>query len=197
MANMVFHLLRQSAMRHAADSIAAVLRPGGLLAFSAPDLVPATRHSILFHDPNRLLRHHWLDALDSAEPHDLPSPLHEAVTAARSAQRFASQQRADRRILPVAQSVEHIAEALAASFTGTIERQTFELLAEESLMTALIPSNQAEYLAEITDERTREAVIRYIMDEHVFPALAAGPAGTGLGFNIEWKFGSFRRSTSL
>lgn len=78
--------------------------------------------------------------------------------------------------------------------TGTTTRQTFELLAEESLATALVPSNQAEYLAEITDRMTREAVIRHIMREYVFPELTTGPAGTGLGFNIEWKFGIYERT---
>jgi SAM-dependent methyltransferase len=195
MANMVFHLLREGGMRHAADSITAVLAPGGKLIFSAPDLAPASKHSVLFHDPNRLLRRHWLDALDAADPRGCPSPLREAVTSARSAQRTITQQRADRRILPTPQSVEGVAAALERSMTGTTTRQTFELLAEESLATALIPSNQAEYLAEITDQETREAVIRYIMREYVFPELSTGPAGTGLGFNIEWKFGIFQRAT--
>jgi len=183
-----------SGLQLAADSIAAVLAPGGKLVFSAPDLAPATRHSVLFHDPNRLLRKHWLDALDAADPSGCPSPLREAATRARSAQRLVTQQRADRRILPTPQSVEGVAAALGRSMTGTTTRQTFELLAEESLATALIPSNQAEYLAEITDRITREAVIRYIMSEYVFPELSTGPAGTGLGFNIEWKFGVFQRT---
>jgi SAM-dependent methyltransferase len=194
MANMVFHLLREGAMQRAADSIAAVLAPGGRLVFSAPDLAPATRHSVLFHDPNRLLRRHWLEALDAADPGACPSPLREAVALARSAPRHLTQQRADRRILPTPQSVEDVAAALERSLTGTTSRQTFELLLEESLATALIPSNQAEYLAEITDRTVREEVIRYIMREYVFPGLSTGPAGTGLGFNIEWKFGVFERT---
>jgi SAM-dependent methyltransferase len=194
MANMVFHLLREGPMQRTADSIAAVLAPGGKLVFSAPDLAPATTHSVLFHDANRLLRRHWLDALDAADPHGLPSPLREAVTGARAAPRLLTQQRADRRILPAPQSVAGVAATLQRSMTGTTTRQTFELLFEESLATALVPSNQAEYLAEITHRTTREAVIRYIMREYVFPELSIGPAGTGLGFNIEWKFGIFERT---
>ena len=77
--------------------------------------------------------------------------------------------------------------------TGTTTRQTFELLAEENLATVLVPSNQAEYLSEITDRATREEVIRYLMRERVFPELSTGPAGTGHGYNIEWKFGVFQR----
>jgi SAM-dependent methyltransferase len=193
MANMVFHLLRGGAMQHAADSIAAVLSPGGALVFNAPDLAPATRHSVLFHDPNRMLRRRWLDALYAVDPSDCPAPLREAVGRARSALRPDAQARADRRILPTPQSVEIVAAALGRTMTGTTTRQTFELLAEENLATALVPSNQAEYLAEIDDRATREEVIRYIMREHVHPEMSAGPAGTGRGFNIEWKFGVFRR----
>lgn len=193
MANMVFHLLREGAMRHAADSITAVLKPGGKLVFNAPDLAPSTRHSLLFHDPNRLLRRHWLDALDAADPSDCPAPLRDAVARARSARRPDAQERANRRILPTPQSIEGVAGALGRSMAGATSRQTFELLAEESLATALVPSNQAEYLSEVTDRRTREAVIRYIMREYVHPELLSGPAGTGLGFNVEWKFGVFER----
>lgn len=193
MANMVFHLLREGPMRHAAASIAAVLAPGGKLVFNAPDLAPATRNSVLFHDPNRLLRRHWLNALETADPSGLPSPLREAVTRARSEQRLNAQERADRRILPTPQSVEGVAAALEHFMTGTTTSQTFELLAEENLATALVPSNQAEYLAEITDRTTREAVIRHIVREYVFPEISKGPAGTGIGYNIEWKFGVFER----
>ncbi|MEU9092428.1 class I SAM-dependent methyltransferase [Streptomyces sp. NPDC048428] len=193
MANMVFHLLREGPMRHAAASIAAVLAPGGKLVFNAPDLAPATRNSVLFHDPNRLLRRHWLNALDAADPSVLPTPLREAVAHARSAQSLNAQERADRRILPTPQSIEGVVTALEQFMTGTTTSQTFELLAEENLSTALVPSNQAEYLAEITDRTIREAAIRHIVREYVFPEISAGPAGTGLGYNVEWKFGVFER----
>jgi SAM-dependent methyltransferase len=193
MANMVFHLLSPAAMRHAAASIGDVLLPGGLLSFSAPDLGPATRYSVLFHDPNRLLRSHWLAALDAPEPESLPSILREAAAVARQADRDAAQWRADRRILPTPQTAESVAAAVASRFEGAIGRRTFELLAEESLMTALVPANQAEYLAEITDERLRDGVIRYLMRERVLPELMAGPAGTALGLNIDWTLGRYTR----
>jgi SAM-dependent methyltransferase len=197
MANMVFHLLTSAAMRHAAASIGDVLLPGGLLSFSAPDLAPATQYSALFHDPNRLLRKLWLDALDAPEPDSLPPVLRAATAAARQADRAAASRRADRRIPPAPQTAESVASALAPYFEGSIERRTFELLAEESLMTALVPANQAEYLAEISDERLREGVIRYLMGERVLPELIGGPAGTALGLNIEWKLGRYTRTAGL
>lgn len=191
MANMVFHLLTPDAMRHAAASIADVLRPGGLLSFSSPDLGPTGAYSLLFHDPNRLLRQHWLAALDTAEPHTLAPVLADAVASVSSAARATAQRRADRRILPTPQTVESVEAALAPYFTGTIERRAYEILTEESLMTALVPANQAEYLAEITDQRLREAVIRHLMCERVLPALMSGPAGTALGLNVEWTLGRY------
>ncbi|MFW6695392.1 class I SAM-dependent methyltransferase [Streptomyces sp. MAR4 CNX-425] len=193
MANMVFHLLGPAAMGHAAASIADVLLPGGLLSFSAPDLAPTTPYSLLFHDPNRLLRKHWLDALDAPDPGALPPGLRAAVAAARRADRAAAQRRADRRILPVPRSAESVTAALAPYFDGALARRTFELLAEESLMTALVPANQAEYLAEIADRGLREAVIRHLMRERVLPELMGGSAGTALGLNIEWKLGRYTR----
>ncbi|HUY52422.1 MAG TPA: class I SAM-dependent methyltransferase [Streptosporangiaceae bacterium] len=195
MANMVFHLLTPAALRRAAASIGDVLRPGGILAFSAPDLAPVTQFSVLFHDPNRLLRRHWLAAVDAPQPGALPPVLREAVTCARHADRDAARQRADRRILPRPQTAESVAAALQPHLQGAIERRTYELLAEESLMTALVPANQAEYLAEIADQPLREAVIRHLMTERVLPELMSGPAGTALGLNVEWKLGRYTRGT--
>lgn len=196
MANMIFHLLSPAAMRHAAASIGDVLLPGGLLSYSAPDLGPATQHSVLFHDPNRLLRKHWLGALDAPDPESLPPVLRAAAIAADGADREAARRRADRRILPTPQTAESVAGALAPCFEGAIERRTFELLAEESLMTALVPANQTEYLAEIADDRLRDGVIRFLMRERVLPELMSGPAGTAQGLNIEWKLGRYTRRAS-
>jgi SAM-dependent methyltransferase len=195
MANMVFHLLSPAAMRYAAASIGDVLLPGGLLSFSAPDLAPTTQYSVLFHDPNRLLREHWLGALDAPAAGSLPPVLRAATAAARHADRDAAQRRADRRILPTPQTAASVASALEPRFEGAIRRRTYELLAEESLMTALVPANQAEYLAEISDEWLREGVIRYLMRERVLPELMDGPAGTAMGLNIEWKLGRYTRIT--
>jgi SAM-dependent methyltransferase len=196
MANMVFHLLTPSAMRHAAASIAGVLRPSGVLAFSAPDMEPTTEFSVLFHDPNRLLRTYWLAALDAPKPESVPPVLRAAVAAARQADREAAQRCADRRILPRPQTAESITAALRPYLIGSIERRTYELLAEESIMTALIPANQAGYMAEIADQDLREDVIRYLMTKRVLPRLMNGPAGTALGLNVEWKLGRYIRPIS-
>ncbi|WDZ83479.1 class I SAM-dependent methyltransferase [Micromonospora cathayae] len=192
-ANMVFHLLSGDAMRHAAASIAEVLRPGGVLTFSAPDLDPATRYAVLFHDPNRLLRRYWLAALDSADPDALPPVVRAAVAAVRPATRAEAQRRADRRILPSPRTVASVESALAPHFAGRTRRRTDELLAEESLLTALVPANQSEYLAEVTDPGLRTDLIRYLMSRLVLPELMAGPAGTANGLNIAWTTGRYQR----
>ncbi|MFI1869173.1 class I SAM-dependent methyltransferase [Streptomyces jumonjinensis] len=193
LANMVFHLLNGDAMRRAAASIAEVLRPGGLLAFSAPDLAPATPYSVLFHDPNRLLRRYWLAALDSADPAGLPPVVRAAVAAVRPASRAEAQRRADRRILPAARTVSSVEAALTPHFLGRTRRRTDELLAEESLMTALVPANQTEYLAEVSDPRVRGELIHHLMSGRVLPELMAGPAGTALGLSIAWTTGRYQR----
>lgn len=192
-ANMVFHLLGGDAMRRAAASIAEVLRPGGLLAFSAPDLAPAMPYAVLFHEPNRLLRRYWLAALDSAEPDALPPVVRAAVAAVRPASRAEAQRRADRRILPSPRTVSSVEAALAPHFLGTVRRRTDELLAEESLLTALVPANQAEYLAEVTDVELRGELIRHLMSRQVLPELMGGPAGTANGLHIAWTTGRYRR----
>jgi SAM-dependent methyltransferase len=193
LANMVFHLLSAKAMRQAARSIADVLRPGSVLAFSAPDLAAPRHDSLLFHDPNRLMRRYWLDALDARYPADLAPILREAAATVAPSQRASAQRRASRRIQPTPQHSEAVAAALAPYFDRGTERRTYEYLAEECLMTALVPSNQQEYLAEIRSRRLREAVIRYLMLERVLPELMNGPAGTALGLNVEWKLGRFIR----
>jgi SAM-dependent methyltransferase len=193
MANMVFHLLTASAMRHAAVSIADVLRPGGLLTFSAPDLGPTAPDTALFHDSNRLLRQHWLAALDAPDPEILAPVLRNARAAVPAAVRAGAQRRADKRILPVPQTVESVHAALSPYFDGAIQRRPYELLAGEMLMTALVPANQTEYLAEISDKSLREAVIHHLMLDRVLPNLMNGPAGTGLGLNIDWALGRYSR----
>ncbi|WP_238432408.1 class I SAM-dependent methyltransferase [Micromonospora tarensis] len=192
-ANMVFHLLAEKVMRRAATSIAEVLRPGGLLTFSAPDLADRQADSVLFHDANRLVRGRWLAALDTADPASLAPVLREAVASVRQSLRADAQRRADRRILPTPMHSEAVAAALTPFFVGGIERRTYELLAEECLLTALVPANQQEYFAEITDRPLREAVIRHLMLDLVLPELMRGPAGTAHGVNVEWKLGRFTR----
>ncbi|MBO3741356.1 class I SAM-dependent methyltransferase [Actinoplanes flavus] len=191
LANMVFHLLDGKAMRKAAASIAGVLRPGGVLAFTAPDLAEPAAGSLLFHDANRLMRRYWLDALDAERPTDLHPVLREAASTVNQASRAGAQRRADRRILPTPQHSDAVAGALEPYFTGNIERRTYECLAEECLMTALVPANQQEYLAEIPEQRPREKVIRHLLLDRVLPELMSGPAGTARGLNLEWKLGRF------
>ncbi|WP_412543654.1 class I SAM-dependent methyltransferase [Longispora sp. K20-0274] len=191
MANMVFHLLHPSAMRSAAASIAGVLRPGGQLSFNSPDLGPTGRHSELFHGPNRLMRRYWLEALDAPDPSTLAPVLRAAVATVRPEARSTGQLRADRRILPTPQTVTSVADALAPYFHGGVDRRAYEMLAEEILMTALVPANQAEYLSEIADRPLREDVISHLMTGRVLPELMAGPAGTALGLNMEWTLGRY------
>ncbi|WP_067798126.1 class I SAM-dependent methyltransferase [Actinomadura formosensis] len=191
LANMVFHLLPARAMRRAAASIAGVLRPGGLLAFSAPDLADRRADSVLFHDANRLVRRYWLAALDTDDPGGLAPVLREAAASVRQPLRADAQRRADRRILPAPVHGEAVAAALAPYFEGAVERRTYEFLAEECLLGALVPANQREYFAEISDRRLREAVIRHLMLDRVLPEMMSGPAGTAHGVNVEWKLGRF------
>jgi hypothetical protein len=56
-----------------------------------------------------------------------------------------------------------------------------------------VPSNQGEYLPEIEDVAIREALIEELLTGDVLPVLHAGPAGTALGYNVQWTFGDFRR----
>lgn len=192
-ANMVFHLLTGKAMRLAAASIAGALRPGGLLSFSAPDLADRRADSVLFHEPNRMIRRYWLAALDSGDPDGLAPILREAAESVRPGDRAAAQRRADRRILPVPSHVDAVVSALEPHFEGTAERRTYEYLAEECLLTALVPANQQEYFAEIPDRGMREAVIRHLLLDRVLPELMSGPAGTAHGVNVEWKLGRYAR----
>ncbi|TDV41059.1 class I SAM-dependent methyltransferase [Actinophytocola oryzae] len=192
-ANMVFHLLNDDAMRVASASMAGVLRPGGLLVYSSPDLAPATSNSLLFHDANRLLRKYWLAALDSVEGGPVPPQLRAAVAAAHSVSREDAQRRADRRILPSPRDVSSVESALAPHFDGRTTRRTDEMLAEEILMTTFVPANQAEYLAEIPDADLRGELIRHLMVERVLPELMGGSAGTANGLNIAWATGRYHR----
>lgn len=200
MANMVFHLIPARALPAAADGLAGVLAPGGVLGWSAPDLGPASEGSILLHDPNRALRGRWVELL-GAEGDDVagraPSP---AVTAiAREARErldekgiAVAQERAERRILPRPLAAT-VAEAMETRFEGETAFASYEMRNEDIVRGLLVPSNQAEYLPEIADRSAREAVIRELMLEDVLPALQEGPAGTGLGLNLHWTLGAHRR----
>lgn len=192
-ANMVFHLLSDDAMRHAAASMAEVLRTNGMLVFSSPDLAPAPPYSVLFHDANRLLRRYWLAALDNVDPVTLPPEVWAAVDAARPVSRADAQRRADRRILPNPPTVSSVEDALSPFFFGQTSRRADEMLAEEILMTTLVPANQAEYLAEVPDPELRAELIGHLMGERVLPELMGGAAGTANGLNIAWTTGRYYR----
>lgn len=197
MANMVFHLIPPQARQRAVDGLAEVLTDDGRLLWSAPDLGPAGRWSVLLHDPNRALRERWLELIEGGQYGAAPSgALSEAIRRVREeldeeAMRVA-QERADRRILPRPLASDVIA-ALELRFKGEAEFRTYEMLSEDIVRGLLVPSNQAEYLPEIADRNTREAVIRELMLGDVIPSLREGPAGTALGLNLHWTLGSFSK----
>ena len=177
MANMVFHLIPKRGLERSLDGLANVLVPGGTLAWSAPDLGPASPGSVLLHDPNRLLRERWLEL----HGHELDAE------AARAAQ-----ERADRRIQPrpLASDVD---AALTIRFEGETRLAGYEMLAEDVVRGLLVPSNQAEFLPEVSDRGQREATIRELMLEQVLPRMREGPAGTSLGLNLHWTLGAHIR----
>jgi SAM-dependent methyltransferase len=198
MANMVFHLIPPGARDRMVDGLADVLAPGGKLIWSAPDLGPAGPYAVLLHDPNRALRERWLELLGDGEPTG-SAALREAVRRTREdldeeALRRA-QDRADRRILPRPLGAE-VDDALARHFVGEIETRTYEMLADDIVRGLLVPSNQAEYLAEIEDRALRETAIRELMLEDVLPRMQKGPAGTALGLNLQWTLGAFGKTPS-
>ncbi|HEX5713147.1 MAG TPA: hypothetical protein VFX85_07525, partial [Solirubrobacterales bacterium] len=177
MANMVFHLIPPRALDRTFAGLAEVLAPGAPLLWSAPDLGPASPGSVLLHDPNRAARERWLQL----HGHELDPEL-----------RRAAQERADRRIRPRPLASE-VSAALATRFEGETELASFEMLSEDVIRGLLVPSNQAEFLPEITDRAEREATIRELMEDEVLPRLRAGQAGTSLGLNLHWTLGVHRR----
>jgi SAM-dependent methyltransferase len=196
-ANMVFHLIPPKARDRAVDGLADVLKPGGRLLWSAPDLGPPGPDAILLHDPNRALRQRWLELLAEGSADGCSADLAMAVSRAR--EQFdeqalhEAQNRADRRILPRPLAGE-VSEALERRFGGEAESRTYEMLAEDIVRGLLVPSNQAEYLPEIRNRALRERVIRELMLDQVIPALQEGPAGTALGLNLHWTLGAFSKS---
>jgi SAM-dependent methyltransferase len=197
MANMVFHLIPPRALERMTADLASVLAPGGRLLWSSPDLAPAGPHAVLFHDPNRALRRRWLELLARERAAAHPDGLERAVRHARSNLDAADSRqvgrRADSRILPEPNSAQAVADALSAHFTGTIETRTNEMLREDIVDALLVPSNQAEFLPEIADRPLREDAIRHLMLREILPAMEQRPAGTGMGLNVHWTLGSFRK----
>jgi SAM-dependent methyltransferase len=195
MANMVFHLIPPGARERMVDGLADALTPGGRLLWSAPDLGPPGPYAVLLHDPNRALRERWLELLGAGED-GLSPTLRKAIRRAREhldedALRHA-QERADRRILPRPFASE-MTETLERRFEGEVELRAYEMLDEDVVRGLLVPSNQAEYLAEIDDRKLREAVIRELMLDDVLPRMKDGAVGTGLGINLHWTLGNFSK----
>ncbi|HVS29016.1 MAG TPA: class I SAM-dependent methyltransferase [Solirubrobacteraceae bacterium] len=199
MANMVFHLIPPRALQRVAAELAGVTAPGGRLLWSSPDLGPAGEYAVLFHDPNRALRGRWLELLDGASAS--AARVREAVREVRATLdargMSEAQARADRRVFPQANAAADVAAALANHFTGgaQLERQTYEILPHDLLDTMLVPSNQGEYLPEISDRALREDVIRELMLGEVVPAMREGPACTAVGLNVQWTLGAATKSS--
>jgi len=196
MSSMVFHLIPPKAVRRVAEGLAAVTAPGGRLLWNAPDLGVAGPYAVLFHDPNRALRAHW-KALLSGEAVPATQLQHDAITAAIARAAAAGgplidDDRAGRRILPRPHTGPEIGDALTGHFAGEVTTQTYEIADQETVDTLLVPSNQEEYLPEISDPQLRGGIVEELMRTVVLPALHAGPAGSALGYNVHWTFGDFR-----
>jgi hypothetical protein len=201
----VFHLIPPRALARAAADLASAVKPGGSLTWSSPDLAPAGPSAVLFHDPNRMLRRHWLEALADpslARPGERgPAPHRPAVAEAVAHVRGTldadalsqAQRRADRHILPQPTAATAVVGALEPHFTGDLLRPRFEMPDRETLAALLVPSNQREYLPEIGDGDLRERVIKELMTQTVLPELEAYGARTADGLEIQWSIGAFVR----
>jgi hypothetical protein len=190
MVNMVFHLIPARALPRTADGLAEAMRPGGRLLWSAPDLGPAPRETVLLHDPNRLLRVGGLEGRGGDRaPARAIAPMGARARSGRDAgSARVAQERADRRIRPRPLESE-VVEAIGRRFDGATVAAADEMLAEDIVAGLLVPSNQAEFMPEISDRADRETVIRELMSSEVIPELRAGPAATGLGLDFHWVLG--------
>ena len=198
MASMVFHLIPPDALTRVAADLSNVLKPGGLLLWNSPDLGPPGPHSVLFHGPNRVLRERWAALVN--DPHSRGEADEFVVRAAERvaanlgpADRVAAERRASKRILQIPTAASAVSAAIDEYLRGSVEIRTFEMLDEEVLDALLVPSNVGEYLSEIEVPEERDEVARRLMRDEVLPAFKAGPAGTGLGVNVQWTFGDARR----
>ena len=99
--------------------------------------------------------------------------------------------------------VAHYEIEIAAANRSPIRTSSgLELVPQRSLApvrakvdTLLVPSNQAEYLAEVEDRDSREAIIRDLMLNSVVPEMQAQEAGTAQGVNVQWTLGAVVRSS--
>ena len=195
LSSMVFHLIKPRAFVRVVDGLGELMKPGGRLVWSTPDVGPAGPFAVLFHDPNRALRAHW-KALVAGDAEPRSELQRDAVAVARRARDGApliADDRADKRILKDANTRDGLGQMLSARFRGAIQTQAHEIADRETLDTLLVPSNQGEYLPEIEVQAIREAVIEELLTGDVLPVLHASPAGTALGYDVHWTFGDFRR----
>lgn len=194
LSSMVFHLIPLRALPRAADGLGDVMAPGGRLLWNAPDIGVAESSEVLFHDANRALRARWR-ALLAGQAASASPRVREAVASVleRSAGNpTLDDERADRRVLPRPHTAADLADALRASFAGTITTGSYEMTTRETLDTLLVRSNQEEYLPEIEDFALRSAVVEDLLRDEVLPELRAGRAATPDGLKIHWTFGDFR-----
>jgi SAM-dependent methyltransferase len=194
-SSMVFHLIPPKALKRVAASLAGVTAPGGRLLWNAPDLGPPGPWAVPFHEPNRMVRERWKQLLAGAvEPATAlqAAALRAARDRADRGLALVDDERADKRILRRPHNAPDVAAALSDHFTGAVTTQTHEIVPNETLDTLLVLSNQREYLPEIEDDTLRSALIRELMLDEVVPALRAGPASTGGGYNVHWTFGDFQ-----
>lgn len=186
LSSMVFHLIRPGPFERVARELANALSPGGSVLWNAPDLAPADPSSVLFHDPNRMLRHRWKALLSGAV---IPMTDIERQATEDAANAIVDDARANRRILAHPNRADAVASVLAKHLEGSWQTGRYEMTGRETLDAICVPSNHREFLPEISRDNLRLAFITELMTAQILPALHNGPAGTGLGHSIQWTWG--------
>lgn len=208
-ASGVLHLIPLRSFSQFAEGLRDVLRPKGSFFWDSPDLGPAPEDSILFHDPFRATRQIVLRAL--ANEHDLSETIARLGRSAREeygdvAQRLADERQsstpaarqaarhaAGKQIISPAHPSASIADHLSAHLEGEISFEKIEMLPQEYLDVALVPSNQ-RYLLEIESSELRRALTSLVMLHEVFPSIRSGASATREGYRVHWSFGSFAKA---
>ncbi len=203
-SSMVFHLIPAHALSGVFEGLAEVLKNDGRLLWNAPDLAPPLPTSALFHEPNRRLRRHALEAIEDGTRllavlgglpkkerrsyADLPAQLAKARAELTPEKRAVAERFACRQVLATPTTADFIEGELRRVFHGEIFFKTFEMRTTESLDAILVPANQ-RCLAEIEDLEVRRRLTRLLMMHEVLPSMTHAPAGTSHGFNVHWTFG--------
>ena len=198
LASMVFHLIPPQVLPGLAAELASALRPGGRLLWSSPDLGPPGPYAVLFHDPNRELRRRWVSLFAEHGADRAPAELRKSlIQAGRELgpdRMEDARARAERRVLPQANSADAVSAALGEQLSGEARACTYEMLRRDFEDALLVPSNQEELLSEVEDPEARERIALWLMREEVMLKLECGPAATALGLNVQWTVGSHRRA---